>query len=661
MTPLRLTLSTTDGRSRSIDLDGERLVIGRAADSGLVLDDPEVSRAHAEILRTADGGLELRDLGSANGTFVDGVPITGPVRLYGGERLQIGPFEGRVDGLAEPRPEPPRPARTETELDTRTPGELAGAGSPGPLRLAVTAGVGAGRLLELGEGRFVIGRDASCDLTVDDPKVSGEHAEIIRSGSSFVLRDLGSTNGTYVNGSRVREPVALEGGDQLRVGNTQLQAVPGGAPFPAAAGTGRAASQSAILRVQTNLQRQQRLVLILAGVAVAIAAAAVLAVVTGVFGGDDGSGQLSADEVRDLQRAVVQVDMIGEDGRSIGFGSGTIIDPKGRILTNAHVGKPDAPGLALIYGPSEDAPPKYLLIKVFESDDRPVVPMYRAEVVAYDGYVDAAVLQITSDENGQPIDPGELDLPSVPLGDSDALSTGDPITVIGFPGIAGGSEGQSNSFPGSVSGFLEDERIKSTRRGYIRTDADVFPGNSGGLAADGEGRLVGIPSSQITNADEQSRANHLRPVALVKPMIEAAEAGREWKSPYFVYETGNENVSFRGWAAGEPDSSCAYQAVGSGGYPSGTKRIFAVYSFGGVAKGENYQIVWLSRQGSGDPQVEGRFEGTFQGDDLSCGWYSLTDDQGLADAVYVAVPRLGPSLRVLEDADIAGVNVGPVP
>jgi pSer/pThr/pTyr-binding forkhead associated (FHA) protein len=223
MTPLRLTLSTTDGRSRSIDLDGERLVIGRAADSGLVLDDPEVSRAHAEILRTADGGLELRDLGSANGTFVDGVPITGPVRLHGGERLQIGPFEGRVDGLAEPRPEPPRPARTETELDTRTPGELAGAGSPGPLRLAVTAGVGAGRLLELGEGRFVIGRDASCDLTVDDPKVSGEHAEIIRSGSSFVLRDLGSTNGTYVNGERVDGRRRLHEGDRLQIGDTELE------------------------------------------------------------------------------------------------------------------------------------------------------------------------------------------------------------------------------------------------------------------------------------------------------------------------------------------------------------------------------------------------------------------------------------------------------
>ena len=637
-------------------------MIGRAAESDLVLDDAEVSRAHAEIVRTADGGLELRDLGSANGTFVDGVPVTGPVRLAGGERLQIGPFEGQVEGRADAAGEPEPPARGQmTELDTRTPGELAGAGRPAPLRLAVTAGVGAGRLLDLGEGRFLIGRDASCDLTLDDSKVSGEHAEILRSGDSFVLRDLGSTNGTYVNGGRVREPVALEGGEQLRVGRTQLQMVPAGAGFPEPALSGRASSQSAILRVQTKLQRQQRLVLIVAGVAVAVAIAAVVAVASGAFSGDDGSGQLSADDVRELQRAVVQVDMIGEDGESIGFGSGTIIDPKGRILTNAHVGKPDAPGLALIYGPSEDAPPAYLLIKVFQSDDRPVVPMYRAKVVAYDGYVDAAVLQITSDEDGKPIDAAELDLPSVPLGDSDALSTGDPITVIGFPGIAGGSEGQSNSFPGSVSGFLEDERIKETRRGYIRTDADVFPGNSGGLAADGEGRLVGIPSSQITNADEQSRANHLRPVALVKPMIAAAEAGRPWKSPYFVYETGNEQVTFKGWALGEPDQSCRYQPVDRGGYPSGTKRIYAVYDFRGVAKGENYQVLWLSRKGAAEPEVEGRFEGTFQGGDLSCGWYSLSDDERLADAVYVAVPRLGPSLRVLEDGDVAGINVGPTP
>src|SRR5271166_1330390 len=65
----------TDRRgAQSAELDG-RLVVGSAADSGIVVDDPAVSRIHAE-LELRDDGLWVRDLGSRNGTFIEGILVT---------------------------------------------------------------------------------------------------------------------------------------------------------------------------------------------------------------------------------------------------------------------------------------------------------------------------------------------------------------------------------------------------------------------------------------------------------------------------------------------------------------------------------------------------------------------------------------------------------
>jgi pSer/pThr/pTyr-binding forkhead associated (FHA) protein len=72
---------------RRIDLDGE-LVIGRE-DAGLTIDDEELSRRHA-ILRTLAEGVEIEDLGSRNGTFVNGRRIEAATRLAGGDSLKCG-------------------------------------------------------------------------------------------------------------------------------------------------------------------------------------------------------------------------------------------------------------------------------------------------------------------------------------------------------------------------------------------------------------------------------------------------------------------------------------------------------------------------------------------------------------------------------------------
>ena len=72
---------------RRIDLDGE-LVIGRE-DAGLTIEDEELSRKHA-VVRLVDGGVEIEDLGSRNGTFVNGRRIEGATKVGGGDSLRLG-------------------------------------------------------------------------------------------------------------------------------------------------------------------------------------------------------------------------------------------------------------------------------------------------------------------------------------------------------------------------------------------------------------------------------------------------------------------------------------------------------------------------------------------------------------------------------------------
>jgi len=68
------------------------------------------------------------------------------------------------------------------------------------------------------ESRFTIGRDDGCDLVLADPSVSLRHARLDRDGTGWLLVDLGSTNGTRLNGWLVSSPVPVRTGDQISFG-----------------------------------------------------------------------------------------------------------------------------------------------------------------------------------------------------------------------------------------------------------------------------------------------------------------------------------------------------------------------------------------------------------------------------------------------------------
>ncbi|MDR1710841.1 MAG: FHA domain-containing protein [Propionibacteriaceae bacterium] len=90
-----------------------------------------------------------------------------------------------------------------------------------PKAVKVTHGAQAGTVVELGEG-ILIGRSADCQLNLDDDYVSTKHARIMRGQDGYILEDLGSTNGTFVNNARISAPTPFALGDTLRIGRTLL-------------------------------------------------------------------------------------------------------------------------------------------------------------------------------------------------------------------------------------------------------------------------------------------------------------------------------------------------------------------------------------------------------------------------------------------------------
>jgi pSer/pThr/pTyr-binding forkhead associated (FHA) protein len=80
-----------------------------------------------------------------------------------------------------------------------------------------------GRVLPVTTGRVVVGRSRECDVRVEDGNVSRRHFELVQEGpTAWVVADLGSTNGTEVNGSRVSGRRRLEDGDRITIGGTEL-------------------------------------------------------------------------------------------------------------------------------------------------------------------------------------------------------------------------------------------------------------------------------------------------------------------------------------------------------------------------------------------------------------------------------------------------------
>ena len=106
--------------------------------------------------------------------------------------------------------------------DARGPSAVRGSGC-----LIVIYGEDMGRRVPVGTEPLIIGRSPQCEVPIDQESISRNHCQIRFNGTDFVVRDLGSTNGTYVNDDLVEEEGRLRHGDQLKVGRTILKFIIG--------------------------------------------------------------------------------------------------------------------------------------------------------------------------------------------------------------------------------------------------------------------------------------------------------------------------------------------------------------------------------------------------------------------------------------------------
>src|SRR4051794_21661918 len=100
-------------------------------------------------------------------------------------------------------------------------------------QLVIVRGRGATETITLGDGVTTVGRQDECQLRIKSSQVSRKHCEIFEKKGLLLVKDLGSSNGTFVNGKRIQEQRVLEPGDELTIGQVKLKVAKAGeAPPP---------------------------------------------------------------------------------------------------------------------------------------------------------------------------------------------------------------------------------------------------------------------------------------------------------------------------------------------------------------------------------------------------------------------------------------------
>lgn len=92
-----------------------------------------------------------------------------------------------------------------------------------PINLVITEGTLEGTVIPLGTTPITIGRAPDSTIVLDDDFVSTNHARLVPHGKNWVVEDLGSTNGTWINRDRVTKPIALQSKTTLRIGRTSME------------------------------------------------------------------------------------------------------------------------------------------------------------------------------------------------------------------------------------------------------------------------------------------------------------------------------------------------------------------------------------------------------------------------------------------------------
>jgi len=202
----RLIVKTEDGSNTVEMTPGTTVHIGRESTNEVAVPDARgASRKHCQLTSVPSSGgsvsWELTDLGATNKTRVNGKSVDKCV-LASGDVLGIGSAEITFEDAAEEA-------------------HLKEAGAKGVCYIEWVSGDRKGEKVWLEGARTTLGRRESNSIPLDDRMSSGHHAEITKDLNGYTIRDLGSTNGTLVNGEPTTE-APLTHGTRIRIGNSRL-------------------------------------------------------------------------------------------------------------------------------------------------------------------------------------------------------------------------------------------------------------------------------------------------------------------------------------------------------------------------------------------------------------------------------------------------------
>jgi len=354
--------------------------------------------------------------------------------------------------------------------------------------------------------------------------------------------------------------------------------------------------------------------------------------------------------VRELAQSTVQIWALVQKGDTfepVWSGSGSVISEGGLILTNAHV--------------VDNRQDEYdrLGVAVLNRTDEPPDLAYLADVEAVDYALDLAIIRIASDLGGSPT---TVDLPTVKLGDSDDVEIGDHVRILGYPGIGG----ETITFTdGVVSGFASERGL--SERAWIKTDATIAGGNSGGMAVNDRGELIGVPTIAGASADEQEPVdcryvadtnrdgeineldscvpvggfiNGLRPANLSSPLVEAVESGKQYvgaspvePEPAGGFDTSQiafYNLVFADGVTPDDQPTQVWDVL-----PPGPTRACAFWDYEGMVDGMTWEALWFV---DGEVNEKGSMiDNTWTGGEAGNWWVCIIDDAGLSDGLHEVV------------------------
>jgi len=202
-----LKIQFKDGRADAVTLVAPGRTIGKGGVNDIVIDEEGVNGFHADL--KVDGeNVTITDVNTASGTVVNGQKIAGETSLKAGDVITIQGVDLEVV----------------TEDITARTLVLSGTAlmelGTGSWSLVADSGPETGQVIPIME-HTEIGRALECDISILEPALSRKHAELEPVDEALIVRDLGSANGTYVNGEKV-EKALLKDGDVLQFGKIRF-------------------------------------------------------------------------------------------------------------------------------------------------------------------------------------------------------------------------------------------------------------------------------------------------------------------------------------------------------------------------------------------------------------------------------------------------------